>query len=351
MQSVKKITLCFVGGGTLGSVTPLLALHQSAQEMNAFWIGTTDGPERQFVEARGIPFMGVPGFRLRRFFSFKTFIELPQFFKAYRKAKTILQQRKPDILLAAGSFIQVPVAFAARRLKIPIVLLQLDAQKGLANTIVSRFAKVVCGPFVDQQHWGSIQTVPCSVPVFPELRKNGRATQGTSLLIIGGGTGSEWLNAFVEAKIDELLSFAHVVHCQGMASRSKKIQPRSAQNSYTSYGIVDQETMVKLYSQSCLVICRAGMGTLSEIVALAKPAIVVPMPHTHQEKNAAYYSDRKAIVTFQQDQGFAELAIEVKKLFKSKERQQELMDSLRHVSSEQSEDTLLQLISNYARTV
>ena len=46
---------------------------------------------------------------------------------------------------------------------------------------------------------------------------------------------------------------------------------------------------------SDLVVCRAGMGTMSELAALGKPAIVIPIPGTHQEDNAAFFAAHGAI--------------------------------------------------------
>lgn len=349
MQSLNELRICYTGGGTLGSVSPLLAVQEKCKAEQAIWIGTQEGPERSFVESSHIRFFGLHAFRLRRFFSLKTFLEIPNFFRAIKQAKHILQEFKPNILVCAGSFIQVPVGYAAHTLSIPTVLLQLDVQPGLANTMLARYASVICTPFQEQQNWKTNAVVRCGIPVSQKIIRKSLKKNEPTILILGGGTGSEWLNTFVQSQYSSLLSFAHVLHCQGIASRSKRISTTSTKMNYTSFSIVDTETLARLYAEADVVVCRAGMGTLAEVAALQKPTIVVPMPSTHQELNAKYFEDKKSVVVFHQVDGYEKLTERVKKLLVSTEEQEVLKKNIVDIFPKNAVATLINLIRQYAR--
>ena len=101
---MKKVL--FVGGGTLGPVTPLLAVYEAwkAREKNlvALWVGTQKGPERAFVEQEGIPFFSLAQARFVRYPS-KEWLLLPfRFVLACMQAYVIVRKEKPDVIAAAG---------------------------------------------------------------------------------------------------------------------------------------------------------------------------------------------------------------------------------------------------------
>src|SRR5262245_20091616 len=110
--------ILFAGGGTLGPVTPLLAVAEEIQRMRpeaeCVFVGTPDGPERRLVDEMGMRFLALDAPKLRRYWSLET-LALPfELIGAAWKAGGILSAEKPDAIVGAGGYVQVPLVLAAR---------------------------------------------------------------------------------------------------------------------------------------------------------------------------------------------------------------------------------------------
>ncbi|MBI4142622.1 glycosyltransferase [Candidatus Uhrbacteria bacterium] len=151
--------ILLVGGGTLGSVTPLLAVAEELQRQKTvsdtvsekvsdtvFW-GTRMGPERVLVEAMGIPFRSIPAGKLRRYWDARNLFDLFVVKWAFWVALVRLIRWRSSVVVGAGSFVQVPVLWAAWVLRIPIVIHQQDVRPGLANRLVAPFARAITATF------------------------------------------------------------------------------------------------------------------------------------------------------------------------------------------------------------
>lgn len=317
--------ILYTGGGTLGSVTPLLAVAENDGADDRLWIGTVSGPERQHVEKQKIPFVAIKAFRLRRFASIKTLLELPYLFTSYLKALSILKKFKPDVVLTAGSFTGVPVCLAARRLGIPYIVLQLDVTTGLANKLLfSRAARVIVPHATYKKKMRDLQVEVCGIPVTETFTQ--KISKKKTIVFLGGGTGSMWINNFVYRNLPVLLAEADVVHFQGSSERATHI-PKAAKG-YTAVLHADREEMMRTLHRARIVISRAGMGTLAELSELKKATIIVPMPSSHQEKNAAFFSSHHAALLVHQSQGDDALLKEIKNLLQNSELHQTLSDNI-----------------------
>ena len=143
--------ILLAGGGSGGPVTPVLAVALKIRELSPkggsasggkpktefLFVGTKRGPDRQLVEPLGIPFVSIPAARWRRFFSIKNIFAPIVLTAGFLKSLSIIRKFKPDVLFAAGSFVSVPLAWAARIRHVPIVIHQQDARIGLANKLIA----------------------------------------------------------------------------------------------------------------------------------------------------------------------------------------------------------------------
>jgi len=141
--------IIFTGGGTMGPVTPLLAVweawHVTDPNVEALWIGTKYGPERSTVEAEGIPFIAIPVARFPRYISFEWLTFPFHFLWAFYKSVRIIQHQKPNLIASAGGFTAVPVIFAAKLFGVKIWVHQQD---------VAHFDLKVCfGVVVNEPQW------------------------------------------------------------------------------------------------------------------------------------------------------------------------------------------------------
>ena len=306
----------FAGGGTMGSVSPLLAIHQELQQRDSawesFWIGTQEGPEKEVIEQYEIPFYTLPSVKLRRYFSLKNLIEPFRLMYSIHKAKKVLKEINPSIVLTAGSFIAYPVAKAASKLNIPVFIHQQDIVKGLANKMMEKYSSVNTITFDQSLNDFDInKTYYTSNPVRKEIlecddegvvKEYNLDPERKTILIMGGGTGAMAINQLTLEALGELTKKYQIIHLTGKdKSIVKKIpdyytreEQLRIRKHYHPYDFIE-EGMCKVLRHASLVISRAGLSSLTELSVLEQPTLVIPIPDSHQEANAQYFAKYNAI--------------------------------------------------------
>lgn len=292
--------ILFTGGGTLGSVTPLLALHEQLQPQNVFWIGTRHGIEKELIQRAGISFYAITAGKLRRYFDWRNFFIPAEIALGFFQALFLLRKLRPTHVFSAGGYVAVPVVVAAAALGIPSYAMQLDVRPGLANRLIAPFVKKMFVVFPETAHFFPAHTaVVTGSAVRKSIRtvvpQKGRTNERPTLLVLGGGTGALSLNELVWQSLRQLTNLCDVVHITGPGKLRHISLPH-----YESYTLV-KDALPSLYERADCVITRAGMGTLSELALLAKAAIVIPLPESHQEENAALLASHDAAVVLAQN--------------------------------------------------
>ncbi|MFA6587762.1 MAG: glycosyltransferase [Patescibacteria group bacterium] len=288
--------ILLVGGGTLGSVNPLLAIASAIKIKDTaidivFW-GSKNPFEKQFVEEYGFELIPIPSGKYRRYFSF---LNIMDFFKiiyagffVYQKLKIM----KPDWILTAGSFVAVPVAWAAKKLNLKVLMYQQDAELGMANKYISKIAvkRIATAGLIAKNIPGESDTLGFAIRkelLFGRAentyRKYNLNPQKPVLLVIGGSSGALSLNHKFVACIKFLPAEIQILHITGVG---KSVSTENRQN-YHSISFTNNE-LPDLYAAANFIVSRAGSNALAELVALKKPALIVPLPNTQQEKNAEY---------------------------------------------------------------
>ncbi len=291
-----KRTILFTGGGTMGPVTPLLAVlrRMKAQDpsLSCVWAGTPTGPERPLIESEGIPFFSIPVAKLPRYPSLRWMTWPFAYAHARIAAWALIRREKPSLVVGAGGFTQVPVMSAARWRHIPCAIHQLDAEPGLSNTRVARICQSVTTSFAyDFDLFHPVNAVQAATPcrfanVSLPTREAGASYFGLQpqkpiVLVIGGGTGAAALNDATWNIKHELLQDAQIIHATGAGKASIRVE----EPGYVMREFLDERDMQHAFAAADLVVSRAGMGSISELACLSKAAIFVPIPNSHQEQN------------------------------------------------------------------
>jgi len=294
------VRVLMAGGGSGGSATPILAVateirkHEPSADM--LLLGTHDGPERVLAAQQGIPFVGVSTGKLRRYWDTENLVDLGRIVKGLGQSLAHVRHFRPDVAFGAGGFASVPPLAAAGLTRVPVLIHQQDVIPGLANRLLVPFARRITVTLPDTVgHFPRARSVLRGNPVRPQVLQ-GQPEVAIRLLhlepnlpivvVTGGGTGALGLNRIVAASAPTLVGFCQVVHLtgRGRGVPSPGVGPRYQQHEFLV------EEMPHLLAAATVVVTRAGMGTLSELAALGKPALVVPLPDSHQGANAQAFA-------------------------------------------------------------
>tara|TARA_B100000579_G_C22581184_1_gene733578 strand:+ start:1 stop:837 length:837 start_codon:yes stop_codon:yes gene_type:complete len=213
---------------------------------------------------------------------------------------------RPHVIVSAGSFVSVPVAYAAWMLRTPHVILQMDILPGLANRLMAPVSNLLVTYF--EQTANKFASMSLKHTIGPVVRNEffspdiklankrfGLDPYIPLILITGGGQGAVSLNQAVLPLIKHLLNNFQVVHLTGSESEKKKLDENSdfSHPHYHTFEVV-QEGMGDLVAKSEIVLTRAGMGILGELATLQKDSVLIPLPGTHQEENAELMKENDA---------------------------------------------------------
>lgn len=345
--------ILFTGGGTGGSVSPLLAIAETLRqhpenECQFFWIGTSDGPERAMVEKADIDFKTICSGKLRRYWSWRNFIDLVNIKIGFFQSLFIISKIRPDVVISAGSFVSVPVVWAAWLARVPAIIHQQDVVPGLANKLMAPFVRVVTVTFEKSLDDYGQKAVWTGNPVRQNIRADNPGIKNVidlkndypAILVVGGGTGATALNRLIWESLDELAKFCQIIHLTG---RGKGRETKMT--NYTPFEFLDADGMAEAYNSADIVISRAGLGVLTELAYLAKPSIIIPMPDSHQEANAKIFADNDAAIVFKQSEINPKKIIQtIKGLLSTKERQKQLGNNMKNLMKNGANEEIAKII-------
>lgn len=297
MKSQQQPVILFAGGGTLGPVLPLLAVHDVVRKktpipVRVVWVATPDGPEHAILaKEQEIEVITLASPKLRRYFSIRT-LWLPfAFVGALARAWRLVRRVRPTVAVSAGGFTALPIHIVAWLHKIPSHVHQQDVRVGLTNTIVAPFASSLTCAFPISKNALPSHAVAVGNPVRADVTQGSRAraherwslvSNRPTVLVIGGGLGAQTLNDAVRADIVLLTRHAQVLHVTGRGKANSAVSHAH----YVQVEFLGREEMADAYAAADIVVARSGMGTVSELALLRKPAIFVPIVDSHQEENA-----------------------------------------------------------------
>lgn len=347
-----------VGGGTGGSVAPLLAVASTINSRfpstQFLFLGSVKGPEQVLAESAGIRFAAISSGKLRRYFSIQNLFDIFRLVAGIFQAGRILRTFRPDVVVSAGSYLAVPVIWSAWWRRIPIHIHQQDIIPGLANRSTAICASTITVAFEKSLgDFSKAKTAWIGNPVRPELFSGQpqRARERFELrddlpviLAFGGGTGALHLNQLVAEAGLRLLDSYQIIHITG--GRQDAFQLK-----HPNYHAVEflTEAMADAYAVADVVVCRAGLSTLSEIAALGKPAVIIPLPESHQEVNAELFKENgAAIVLSERGLTHEKLSAELKNLANDSKRRQRLSTQIKSLSRLDANARLAEAVTKLA---
>jgi UDP-N-acetylglucosamine--N-acetylmuramyl-(pentapeptide) pyrophosphoryl-undecaprenol N-acetylglucosamine transferase len=351
MPNLIKNKIILTGGGTGGSVTPLLAVADELgyEDFEYLWLGTRRGPEKTMLAKEQIAFKPIIATKLRRYFSLKTLFA-PLFFAcAFIQSFFIILKFRPAWILTSGSFVSVPVVWAGWLLGTKILVHQQDVMPGLANKLMAPFAKVITVTFKKSLEDYGKKARWVGNPI--RVRKLIAADKSIFNLkkglpvvfIFGGGTGAEFLNQLVVDALPALTKFCQVIHLTG---KGKQLPLGTNFANYYPYDFFSYDKMLAAYQAADIVVARAGLATITELSYFGKPSIIIAMPRTHQVANATLLESETAALVLDQPILEPEFFVkEIRELLADKARQKEYGDNIKKIIKPEAARAIAQLIN------
>ena len=362
-QDTDKRCIVVTGGGTAGHVYPALSVVENILKKwsgRIVWIGSRSGMEKSLLQDFDLRYYGIPSGKWRRYLSFRNVLDIFKVMAGTLYALVLLKRERPALLFSKGGYVSVPPVIAAWLLGIPIFTHESDYDPGLANRLNALFAEKILVSFGNTEGYFEKERVVLTGNPVRERFFSADAAKGRRvldcpegipvILVLGGSQGSSDINLCISQILDELTRDYFVVHQMG----ADNYVPSSGSNYLTTPFWRDE--FPDVLASADLVISRAGANSLSELSALAKPAILTPLPLSgsrgDQIRNASFFAEQGAAVVFdaERDPPSRLLRI-VRELINSPDRLQSMSEKMKELGKPRAAETIAELILERVKTI
>ncbi|HZZ99253.1 MAG TPA: UDP-N-acetylglucosamine--N-acetylmuramyl-(pentapeptide) pyrophosphoryl-undecaprenol N-acetylglucosamine transferase [Candidatus Paceibacterota bacterium] len=309
----KRILL--VGGGSGGHVFPLMAVASSLRKFDPSveLMVLGEGPFlAQACADNNLPFKTILAGKMRRYFSLWSVLDPFKAIAGFFQSLWILFWYMPDAVFTKGGYVSAMPALVARLYFIPVFTHESDSVPGASNIFIGKIARTVFVAFGSAtKYFKTGQAMLVGNPVRPELLNGDRAAalqqfnlraDRKTILVIGGSQGAKRVNDIILESLVLLVKDYQLIHQCGQSQLDavKAVIDQYEKEGQQSYGPMIQanyrlypffsiQEMTLAYAAADVVISRGGAGSIAEIAALGKPAIIIPITNSqgdHQTQNA-----------------------------------------------------------------
>ncbi|MGN0818431.1 MAG: UDP-N-acetylglucosamine--N-acetylmuramyl-(pentapeptide) pyrophosphoryl-undecaprenol N-acetylglucosamine transferase [Candidatus Coproplasma sp.] len=291
---MKKIMFC--GGGSAGHVVPNIALCEQLNEKYELCYLGTDGIEKDVCAQHNLNFYQFKAAKLVRGKLFCNLLLPIKVYNSVKQCEQLIREVKPDLLFCKGGYVSLPPAFAAKKFGIPVLTHESDVKIGLANRLIATKCRRVLTSFpvtANKVKNGVYTGTPLRLNLFRRDKIIAKREYGCDLrptiLIFGGGSGSEIINKSVRQVAAELCKKYNILHVCGNGNVVYS----------TVYGYKQIEFIQDMglaYAAADYAVARCGANSASELIALKIPTLFIPLENRRsrgdQLANAEYFESR-----------------------------------------------------------
>lgn len=276
----------------------------------------------------------------------------------------VLAHFRPDVVFAKGGFVCLPVGYAARLLRVPMVIHDSDARPGLTNKLLARFAAAIgTGMPLENYSYNPAISQHVGVPISAnihrvtsdlqrEYRQEMELPLDTPVVVaVGGSLGSVAINTAVAdtAKATSTGSDVLFYNVTGVKNIDAAQSRAEGASNYIAVPFVYRD-LHKLLGAADVVVARASATTLQELAGLGKAVIAVPAQQLgDQQQNARLFSRYDAVVTLQDDELASRLGVVIKELLGDEKRRSQLADSLHSFARPEAAKDMARIIQEVVR--
>ena len=327
----RPVRVLIAGGGTGGHVYPAATtaqrlrevLAEQGREVTLTWLGSPGRLEERVAAQNGIEFRPIATGKLRRgrtplhAITWTNLRDLGRAAAGAVQAWSIVRRLRPDAVVGFGGYVALPVGTAAWLARRPLVVHEQTVRLGLANRLLARLARVFAVSSASTlallPRRARTRAELVGNPIRPELSR-GEADRAVSALglegfdralptvyVTGGAMGARQINSVLSESLPWLLARANVVHQCGETDHEEQLKraatlPEALVPRYRLLPFIGQE-LPDVYALADVVVARSGAGTITELTALGKPALLIPLASSaggEQARNARHLADNGA---------------------------------------------------------
>ncbi len=350
-------------GGTGGHIYPALAIVNCIKEKEPksefLYIGTHNRMEKDIVPKYDIPFIGIEMYGFNRKNIFKNFKTIKCLFKSKRELKKIIKEFNPDIVIGVGGYITFPVITTAHKLGYKTFIHEQNSVAGKANLMMAD-----CVDLIGVSLKSSMGEFPTKKVIFTgnpcgenalKVKKIDKTTLGFSktkklVVVVMGSLGAENVHTFMKENIGKF------------SDKKYEVLYITGKNNYEDIKSIKHPSNVKLlpyldnlaglFKDTDILITRAGASTLSEIIALTVPSILIPspfVPNNHQYKNALDLVNKNAaLMVEEKNLTFDNIDSNINKLLNDKKY---YLDMKKNLESMQVNDSATIIYNNIKKLI
>ncbi len=324
--------ILFTGGGTGGHFYPIIAVAQSIYEKakerkiltpHLYYMAPSQYNPRALFD-NDIEFVSVPAGKIRRYFSLLNLTDIFKTFFGVIQAIIKLYRIYPDVVFGKGGYASFPALFAARLLRIPVIIHESDSAPGRVNGWAAKFATRIALSYPDATDTFTMVKDKSRIaftgnPIRKEIREP--LTNGAreflnleevtpTILIMGGSQGSQTINDAIIDGLPELVTRYQVIHQTGKKNfesvkETAKISLGQSEYAYRyhPFDYLNDLAMRMSAGVSDVIVSRGG-STIFEIAAWGIPSIIIPLSKkiSHdQVKNAFSYARNGSCVVIEEE--------------------------------------------------
>jgi UDP-N-acetylglucosamine--N-acetylmuramyl-(pentapeptide) pyrophosphoryl-undecaprenol N-acetylglucosamine transferase len=354
------------GGGTGGHIYPAIAIANELKlrfpDAEFLFVGAKDKMEMQKVPQAGFQIKGLWIAGLQRKLSLQNLMFPLKLGSSLWKAKEIIKEFNPDVVIGTGGFASGPLLKMASMMDIPTVIQEQNSYPGITNKLLSKKADAICVAYENlDRFFPKGKMVLTGNPVRQDLIdiKSKRAAAITyfnldatkkTLLVLGGSLGARRVNQLIEKELVNIQNqdVQIIWQCGKLYYEEYK-----KYNSNAVQVVAFIERMDFVYAAADIIISRAGASSVSELCIVGKPVIFIPSPNVaedHQTKNAKAIVDKKGALLLKETELDSEFSVVFEALLKDTGKQSQLSKNIKQLAmplaTEQIADEIVKLIKN-----
>ena len=350
-------------GGTGGHIYPALAIVNCIKEKEPksefLYIGTHNRMEKDIVPKYDIPFIGIEMYGFNRKNLLKNFKTIKCLFKSKRQLKKIIKEFNPDIVIGVGGYITFPVITTAHKLGYKTFIHEQNSVAGKANLMMAD-----CVDLIGVSLKSSMGEFPTKKVIFTgnpcgenalKVKKIDKTTLGFTkgkklVVVVMGSLGAENVHTFMKENIGKF------------SDKKYEVLYITGKNNYEDIKSIKHPSNVKLlpyldnlaglFKDTDILITRAGASTLSEIIAITVPSILIPspfVPNNHQYKNALDLVNKNAaLMVEEKNLTFDNIDSNINKLLNDKKY---YLDMKKNLESMQVNDSATIIYNNIKKLI